>query len=107
MPLQSSEYTIRRQVFKLFGAAFHVYDGNFCIPLNSHLIRHYSPPAILPTTLNSQGQGWSQQPFTQGDFLGDTQPGVTIYYQFWYRDSAGPCGSGANVSSGLSAVWQP
>ena len=27
MPLQSSEYTIRRQVFKLFGAAFHVYDG--------------------------------------------------------------------------------
>ena len=28
MPLQSSEYTIRRQVFKLFGAAFHVYDGS-------------------------------------------------------------------------------
>ena len=28
MPLQSSEYTIRRQVFKLFGAAFHVYDGD-------------------------------------------------------------------------------
>ena len=26
MPLQSSEYTIRRKVFKLFGAAFHVYD---------------------------------------------------------------------------------
>jgi len=28
MPLQSREYTIRRQVFKLFGAAFHVYDGD-------------------------------------------------------------------------------
>ena len=28
MPLQSNEYLIRRQVFKLFGAAFHVYDGN-------------------------------------------------------------------------------
>ena len=28
MPLQSSQYTIRRQVFKLFGAAFHVYDGS-------------------------------------------------------------------------------
>lgn len=27
MPLASRRYTIRRQVFKLFGAAFHVYDG--------------------------------------------------------------------------------
>lgn len=28
MPLDSSEYTIRRKVLKLFGGAFHVYDGN-------------------------------------------------------------------------------
>ena len=28
MPLEHRRYTIRRQVFKLFGAAFHVYDGS-------------------------------------------------------------------------------
>ena len=62
---------------------------------------------MMPTTSDASGTGFSAQPMTLGDYLGDTQPGVTIHYQFWGRDNGGPCGSGASFSSGLSLVWQP
>ena len=35
------------------------------------------------------------------------QPGQTSRFQWWYRDAMGPCGSGANTSSGLALTWEP
>lgn len=35
------------------------------------------------------------------------QPGTTWYYQFWYRDLAGPGGTGFNLSDGASATLCP
>ena len=32
---------------------------------------------------------------------GSIQPGETAYYQFWYRDPLGTCGTGANFTSAL------
>jgi len=29
------------------------------------------------------------------------------YYQVWYRNVIGPCGSGSNVSNGLAVIWIP
>lgn len=33
------------------------------------------------------------------------QPGDWRYYQYWFRDPAGPCGSGFNASSALRMRW--
>jgi hypothetical protein len=39
--------------------------------------------------------------------LGGVQLGATHYYQYWYRDTLGPCGSGFNLTNGQQAIWMP
>lgn len=39
---------------------------------------------------------------------GGATPGLTLYYQVWYRDSLStPCGGGFNLSNGLELTWEP
>jgi hypothetical protein len=33
--------------------------------------------------------------------------GGARYYQVWYRNNLGPCGTGSNVSNGVAVVWTP
>lgn len=33
--------------------------------------------------------------------------GSTWYFQTWYRDGSGPCGTGSNVSNGLAITFTP
>lgn len=35
------------------------------------------------------------------------QPGTTLYFQTWYRDSPGPCGSGSNTTNGVELTFTP
>jgi hypothetical protein len=42
-----------------------------------------------------------------GSIGGLAQPGADRFYQAWYADPAGPCGTGYNVTNGVRATWVP
>ncbi len=88
------------------GVGVPFFDGLLCLLPDRHLVRHYAPPLVPATVTDAAGSGSNAHDLTVGDFSGDTIPGRRIYYQFWFRDNSGPCGAGANISSGLSIIWQ-
>ena len=38
---------------------------------------------------------------------GSWTPGIALHFQAWYRDPAGPCGGGVNLTSSVSVLMQP
>lgn len=70
-------------------------DGLLCVA---------SPTVRLESvTSDSGGTAQSSVSIVQ---QGGVQPGTIRYYQLWYRDPGGACGSGSNLTNGWSVHWQ-
>ena len=91
-------------------------NGQAAIPFSGGTLC-LSPPLKRGPVLNSGGAGLNTctgnyaQLINDGTILPlglDAGPGVTAWYQWWYRDPAGsPCATGFNLSNGLEVTWAP
>jgi len=60
-----------------------------------------------PGGTTAYGPGLASRIATAASPLFRFTAGATRRFQFWYRDTAGPCGSGSNVSSSAAVVFTP
>lgn len=72
------------------------YPGLFRFP-----IQNSGPEGLLS---QANVVGYSRDHF---GILGQVQAGQRWYFQAWYRDSQGPCGSGFNTSSAAAMTFTP
>ena len=84
-------------------ASFTVGDGIFVVGGPFHRYPVQFPVAGTMT------EGPGIVGFTQANFPpgGQIQSGQTWYFQTWYRDPAGPCATGTNVSNGYAVTFTP
>lgn len=77
----------------LLGAPFR--DGILCIA---------SPTVRLQTVASDEaGNALITVSVVQA---GAVQPGQQRFYQFWYRDPGGTCGTGSNFTNGWAVNWE-
>ncbi len=80
-------------------------DGVLCVAgAGLHLFRLVPPVPVDATGQTERALDFDDLP---GGMLGEIDPGSTWNFQFWYRDPAGPGGSGFNLSDGLSVLFCP
>jgi len=76
------------------GAGVPIGNGLRCV--GGDITRIAKVPATQDGTSELPGRGLP--PIHQ--LIGATA-GTTTYFQYWYRDSGGPCGANANMTNGL------
>lgn len=80
-------------------------DGLLCVAPGPSGLHRFSPPDQSNASgVMTRGPGLIA--YTNGFPPGqEIQIGTTYYFQAWYRNPAGPCGSGWNMTSALSVVF--
>jgi len=82
-------------------------DGKRCVGAGASGIFRYLPPAFSgPTGTITLGPGivLRSQGFAAA---GRIDAGETWYFQGWFRDPAGPCGTAFNLTNGLALIFAP
>lgn len=81
-------------------------DGLLCIDTTSSHHR-FAPGIASAAGYDVLGPGLVQRSTEQFPGHGHIQAGDTWHFQAWYRDDAGPCGSGFNVTNAYSVSFEP
>ena len=82
-------------------------DGFRCVDTGGVGLFRYNPPQNSGSAgLMTLGPGIvaRSQSFAMN---GHIDPGETWYFQGWYRDPMGPCGTAFNLSNGLAVTFEP
>ena len=75
-------------------------DGYLCV---AGQINRLPPTLTGPTGVGSWSLDYPNPPSPSGQITA----GSTWYFQFWYRDPAGPGGTGSNLTDGLEITFCP
>ena len=76
-------------------AGFPFRDGLLCV----------ASPTVRLETVAADAGGTARSTVAIAA-AGAVQPGDLRYYQFWYRDPGGACGTGSNFSNGWAVDWE-
>jgi len=82
-------------------------DGQLCVASGGMGIWRFNPPQSSGASgvLNlGPGVAGLSQILPPGGHIG---PGQTWHFQAWFRDPAGPCGKGSNMTNGLRMTFEP
>lgn len=82
-------------------------DGFLCVTAGAQGIFRFPVQAAVFGDTVSIGPGLVA--FTQASFpaAGHIVAGDTWYFQYWYRDLLGPCGTGFNLANGAGITFVP
>ncbi len=82
-------------------------DGQLCVgPGNTGMFR-FAPQDSGSEGVVTLGPGIAAYTYANFPAAGQIQAGQTWYFQTWYRDPAGPCGTGFNLTNGLKVDFKP
>jgi len=98
------------QTFLLYGAGSNrrpFGDGVLCVSGGSKGIYRFPLQTSSIAGTATMGPGLAAQIASTFPASGWLQPGDTWYFQRWYRDPQGPCGSGINLTNGLGLTFTP
>jgi hypothetical protein len=82
-------------------------DGVLCVSSGSKGLYRFPVESTGAVGTATLGPGIAAQIATTFPLSGWLQPGDTWYFQRWYRDPEGPCGSGVNLTNGLKLTFTP
>ena len=89
------------RAFVLFG------DGQLCVTGSARGVFRFPVQPVDSLGLIQYGPGLIAHASVNFGVAGQIAPGDTWYFQYWYRDLAGPCGGGFNLTNAFGVVFSP